>query len=220
MPDETPELKPEEKPAKKGRGPGRPFVKNDPRIPAVRDRMMGTSESPPEPDGVGEKTADEGVPQQLADMRWVYARPAQDDRTQGHKTCRRWMKADIKGFMAAKSQLEAKLLARRPPSKDDESGDREEPPAVVDKGSERARELLDRLLDDFHAEQAEEDAKLAARPDAAQIGATLQNTLKGALEREAMWKNQVEALRERVKELEHKGASSERQASFAEPRSS
>jgi hypothetical protein len=39
--------------------------------------------------------------------------------------------------------------------------------------------LCEKLLDDIHAEQAEEDAKLAARPDAAQIGATLQNTLQG-----------------------------------------
>src|SRR5262249_5307744 len=146
MPDDTPELKPEEKPAKRGRGPGRPFVKNDPRIPAVRARMMGTQEPAPEPEGGVAAPTDDGVPQQLAGGRWVYERPAKDDRTQGHKNCRRWMKADIKGFMAQKSQLEAKLLARppgRPPCGSREAG---QPPEAVDEGLQRVEELSERLL--------------------------------------------------------------------------
>jgi hypothetical protein len=51
----------------------------------------------------------EGIPEQLADMRWVYAHPAREDRTQGHKLCRKWMNADLPGFMARKTSLEAKI---------------------------------------------------------------------------------------------------------------
>jgi hypothetical protein len=60
---------------------------------------------------------DEGVPQQLADMRWVYTHPMRDDRTQGQKTCRKWLRADLTGFMARKTSLEAKLMS--PPGEDD-----------------------------------------------------------------------------------------------------
>jgi hypothetical protein len=50
-----------------------------------------------------------GIPEQLEDMRWVYAHPAREDRTQGHKLCRKWMNADLPGFMARKTSLEAKV---------------------------------------------------------------------------------------------------------------
>jgi hypothetical protein len=56
----------------------------------------------------------EGIPQQLADMRFVYSHPAREDRTQGHKVCRRWLKADSPGFMARKSALEAKAPPPKP----------------------------------------------------------------------------------------------------------
>jgi hypothetical protein len=56
----------------------------------------------------------EGIAQQLADMRWVYAHPAREDRTPGHKLCRKWLKADLPGFMARKSSLEAKVPIPKP----------------------------------------------------------------------------------------------------------
>ena len=74
--------------------------------------MKATGELPAEAEGAGAEPAGDGAPQQLADMRWVYERPASQDRTQGHKTCRKWLKSDVKGFMAHKSRLEGKLLAR------------------------------------------------------------------------------------------------------------
>jgi hypothetical protein len=61
-------------------------------------------------------------------------------------------------------------------------------------------------LDHALEKQAAEDAELAARPDAAQIGATLQNALNGALDRERMWKGQGDDLRKKVEELERRGA--------------
>jgi hypothetical protein len=68
------------------------------------------------PDGAALDT--EAIPEQLADMRWVYAHPARDDRTQGHKVCRKWMDADLPGFMARKTSLEAKVPL--PKTHDDE----------------------------------------------------------------------------------------------------
>ena len=62
------------------------------------------------PQAADEAPADtEGIPEQLADMRWVYAHPAREDCTQGHKVCRKWLNADLPGFMARKSGLEAKV---------------------------------------------------------------------------------------------------------------
>jgi hypothetical protein len=75
--------------------------------------------------------------------------------------------------------------------------DRQEPaPAEKeDQGTQRALNLIDKLLDEFHLKQARQDAAFLTQPDAALKGATLQHKLKAALEREKMW-------RERAQELE------------------
>jgi hypothetical protein len=106
----------------------------------------------------------------------------------------------------------AAALKRGQEAEAGKAGDKEGPcpecgrePEPVDVGSERAEALIQELLDEMDAEQADEDAELAARPDAAQIGATLQHSLKAALDREEMWKKQAGALRERVRELESVG---------------
>src|SRR5215510_5006687 len=121
MQDHVPGSPPADKPAKRGRGFGRPFTKNDPRIPAVRKRMMAETGEAPEPEAAAVEPADDAVPQQLLDMRHAYGRPASEDRTPGQRACRRWLKTDIKGFMTTKSQLEAKLLAQGPSRKAAES---------------------------------------------------------------------------------------------------
>jgi hypothetical protein len=82
---------------------------------AGRRRGMATWTNAPQqraatPEPTDHTPADtEGIPEQLADMRWVYAHPAREDRTQGHKVCRKWLNADLPGFMARKSSLEAKV---------------------------------------------------------------------------------------------------------------
>jgi len=48
--------------------------------------------------------------QQLRDMRFVYSHPSSADRTPGQRTCRRWLRADPRGFMARKTSLEEKLV--------------------------------------------------------------------------------------------------------------
>ena len=77
--------------------------------------MRRSRETPP----LHEASTDtEGIPEQLADMRWVYAHPAREDRTQGHKLCRKWMTADLPGFMARKTSLEAKVPLPKAPDDD------------------------------------------------------------------------------------------------------
>ena len=60
--------------------------------------------------GAGDQApeGEQGLAQQLADMRWVYAHPASADRTPGQRTCRRWMRTDLARFMRLKSRLEEK----------------------------------------------------------------------------------------------------------------
>jgi hypothetical protein len=118
-----------EGPVKK-RPRGRPFTKNDSRLRQNLEaaRRTGSTMSTGMIMGIVEEEAaqgavpaGDGVPQQLADMRHVYERPAREDRTPGQKTCRKWLKDDLPGFMARKTGLEAKLLA---------SGGRPSPPAL------------------------------------------------------------------------------------------
>jgi hypothetical protein len=199
MGNDMPKPNPADKPAKMGRGPGKPFTKNDPRIPAVRKRMEENGELPPR-SGVPPEPApvDEGVPPQLADMRWVYERPASQDKTQGHKTCRKWLNADPKGFMGHKSNLEARVVALKAGPKEKAP----QPEEDVDEGTERALKLCRDYLRRLEDEAAEEDAKFAARPDAAAIGYSLQQQLQGALDREGRWKRIADDLQARVGELE------------------
>jgi hypothetical protein len=60
----------------------------------------------------------DGAEQQLLDMRHAYSRPAREDRTPAQRACRRWMRADIGGFMRCLTRLEAKLQ----PARDSEHG--------------------------------------------------------------------------------------------------
>ena len=62
-------------------------------------------------------------------------------------------------------------------------------------GTQRAMKLSEDLIENIRLEQAKEDAELAKRPNAAEIGGTLQKRLAAALEREKQ-------LRERVNELD------------------
>src|SRR5262249_53907680 len=105
---------------------GIPFVKGDPRIPAVKRKLLAeggpeavdrrahelglaplddTGEAPDAPQPAVSK------PDHLADMRPAYPRPRRRDRRQGQRIRRKWLDQDVPGFMKAKSQLEAKLLA-------------------------------------------------------------------------------------------------------------
>jgi hypothetical protein len=125
----------------------------------------------------------------LGDMRHVYCRPKEEDRTLGQAKCRDWYKRDAKGFLRWMAELEKV----RP----DET--RKQEPPVTDPGTERAEALIARLLDEWELEVAKQDAafdaKFAAQPGAELLGASLQKKLQSALEREKMW-------RERAQELE------------------
>jgi hypothetical protein len=81
---------------------------------------------------------------QLADMRHVYANPANLDTTHAQKTCRKWMNSNLKDFMAVKSRLEDAALQRSGSAATlKPSSDAVEP----DETSERVMRLLEDQLD-------------------------------------------------------------------------
>jgi hypothetical protein len=142
-------------------------------------------------------------------MRHVYTRPKSEDRTQGQRILRKWLDQDVPGFMKAKSQLEAKLLAsQQAPTAAEQSdwkGTGECPtcgrwvPKEKDKNLDK---MLKEQIAEGEAKLAREDAELAVRPDAAAMGASRQTELKEALGREQL-------VREKVLELRGNGAGEE-----------
>lgn len=85
--------------------------------------------------------------------------------------------------------------------------DKHEPqPPGRDIGTESAIRLCELCLEDYERQRAEEDAELARRPDAAQIGATLQATLTEALRRESVLRQTVDKLRKQVADLQRADA--------------
>jgi hypothetical protein len=127
------------------------------------------------------------------DMLHVYSRPKGQDRTQGHRDCRRWKDRDLKGFMAKLADLEKAQIGAKPAAP---PGEPEGPGTAEDPGTDRALALIDRLLSEGEASRNEEDARLAAQPGAAQKGRALQEELRAALWRE----RQGRELREKARE--------------------
>ncbi len=79
----------------------------------------------------------------LRDMRWVYRNKDGSDRTQGQRTCREWLKADIKGFMAKMASLEQDFLAQ---GKSSGVAAEEAVTVAEDPGLEALQERVERLL--------------------------------------------------------------------------
>lgn len=120
-----------------GSEPGGRFVKNDPRIRQNLEaaRKEEPKEEPPE--------EERGIPDQLRDMRHVINHAPYLDKRHGQKACRAWFKADMKGFMAQKSRLEAEFLA----SKGKGLESREEQGQPKGENEERLQELIKSLLE-------------------------------------------------------------------------
>lgn len=104
---------------------------------------VGTEPAPlPEPVIV---VVEDGVPQQLAEMRHVLVHRAAAGEAESVKAIRRWLKEDIKAFMGAKTKLEDAVIAsRKPVTKDG--------PAEEDRGSEACEEMYERLLEEWGEE--------------------------------------------------------------------
>ncbi|HEY2787423.1 MAG TPA: hypothetical protein VGJ05_20880 [Fimbriiglobus sp.] len=181
-------LEPQNRPqttADKNRPRGRPFTgPDDPRNRTNREAatLAGTVPDPVPVEG-------EGL---LAAMRHVIANDKVHDRTPEQKLARMLLKDQTKFFDRFMALEKADLAARAVAATN--ACEAEE----VDVGAERCERLLDNLLGSIHDELAREDAELAARPDAAKIGATLQNKLNSALERQGQLERQVADLREKV----------------------
>jgi hypothetical protein len=125
-------------PEKKGRGPGRPFVKDDPRI---RQNLEAAAQP------LSEES--EGM---LAAMRHVVTKPPSRDTTYEQKEYRKWLNLDRKGFMTKKADLEKVALAGQgkggaAPG----DGQLATTPVEQDEASLRVEELIDRLLEKANA---------------------------------------------------------------------
>ncbi len=132
--------------------------------------------------------------QLLRDMRAVYSQDESKDRTPGQKLCRNILKDDPNRFFAQLAKLESSHEAGAAKAKV-AKGPVPVTEQEVGPGTERCLRLAKNLLGEILADQAKEDARLATRPDAAQIAGTLQTRLTAVLERELK-------LKERVKQLE------------------
>jgi hypothetical protein len=131
------------------------------------------------------------VPKVLKDMRRVFNYPETADKTEAHKNCRQALKDDRNRFI---TQLLAAEKEYRKGAEKAEAAEAEQV-ADVDEGIERIMKMSQQFLDEMAAIEAQENAEFASRPNAAEIGATLQKRLTKVMERE-------EKLMERVKELE------------------
>ncbi len=145
-----------------------------------------------------EAEAAKPVPRLLRDMRHVYDRPKEKDKTPGHTLCRKWLNDDPKGFLTHLNRLERAYAVGQ------EKVSREKPreAKAEDVGEEKALELLERCLGDYHRQQCEEGARLAAQPGTAALAGELQRALQQSTSREGLLQKEVEELRQRVKGLE------------------
>jgi hypothetical protein len=174
---------------KKPRGKGFTGA-NDPRN---RQNIAAAMPEVPEPAG----DVDDGAPELLKAVRWAFRNigsacpgtPQQEHYRRLHK------KQPVK-FAELYAKLEREFQQSKPA---DQPGD-EEPER--DEGLERAEGAALRFLKAWEASDAEEEKQknleFARRPDAAQIGATLQRQLKCAVERQERLEKQVEDLRAKV----------------------
>jgi len=123
QPGPQPDSQPAEKP-RRGRGPGRPFTKNDPRI---RQNLEATEG--------GLSTEERPL---LEVMRHVTTKPRSADWTHQQREWRQYYQESKDKFMARLLDLEeAAARAYRPEATAS---------AARDEGTGRARELIERLL--------------------------------------------------------------------------
>jgi hypothetical protein len=165
-----------EKPAaQEPRKPGT-FTKGDPRI-----NRGGTRGSE--------------VPQLLRDLRHVYNKPKNKDRTQGQKMLRKLFEKAPEKFLYRLQKAEADYRAAQQESQAPGASPDEK---ATDPGTEKSLAAIDQLLRRYSAERAREDAEFAQRPDAAAMGATLQRRLAEAVRREEALRAEVDQLRRRA----------------------
>jgi hypothetical protein len=147
----------------------------------------------------------------LCDMRKIYEQDESKDRTPGLKALRKLLQENPREFIAQLGTLEKAHRAATSKRVESRQSEALKPTAeaVVDEGTERCLAIATKLLADLDAEQAKEDAELAARPDAAAFAGTLQKRLAEALRREAVLKEKVEVLQGK-----RQGTLGERTASF------
>jgi hypothetical protein len=124
------------------------------------------------------------------DMKYVYRHPDGPFKTPGQQKLGELLRDNKEKFFDRYTALEkAYFLGKSRVVQE------AEPEEEADEGTELALDLIGNLLKQRETERAQEDAEFAKRPDAAHLGATLQQKLRASLDRE-------ERLRRRVEELE------------------
>jgi hypothetical protein len=123
------------KPGAKKRPRGKPFTgRDDPR------------NGRPSPGPPGDRIAAVADPAAEAtlyeDMLHVRRKPRSEDRTEGQRDCRRWKKADLKGFLTKFADLEKAALGGKLPGQAKPGAE----PYLEDAGSDRVEALIDELL--------------------------------------------------------------------------
>lgn len=108
------------------------------------------SEPPPEPTGKsnlipGRKMGARTPPRQLQDYRWVYRHPEGEEGTGIQKTLRELLKKDPGKFMDRLQKLEDGFRSRAP-------GVKKDGPVVVDEGTDKCIELVERMLAEYKSE--------------------------------------------------------------------
>jgi hypothetical protein len=143
------------------------------------------------------------IPPMLLDFRAAYETLEQKGEHPGLKMARVMLAQSPKSFMERLASLEREWLLTERAAREHAKAESEarpaqpEPELEPDEGTERVQGLIKRLLGKLHEQQRQEDLELASRPNAAEIGGTLQKALTEALRRE-------QVLQDRLAELERR----------------
>jgi hypothetical protein len=123
------------------------------------------------------------------DIEWVYCRLDGTDEPQrapsaGARALLKWARANTDEF------VQTFLPKMLPTKREMEAEDQKDSQAV-----EPQMAFLEEFIANFQEEMRQKDAELAKRPDAAQIGATLQAAITSCLERERVLLTEVNDLK-------------------------
>jgi hypothetical protein len=143
----------------------------------------------------GAEAAKARRPKLLHDMRLVYGQDESKDRTPGQKALRKILNKNAKTFIEQLAGLEKAHLATTGKAVVPENSDLSQStkPEVVDEGTARAEALIEKLLDEYEAEQAEAATPFAL-PNSPASASVLQHQLAASLQREKRLRERVEAL--------------------------
>jgi hypothetical protein len=136
------------------------------------------------------------IPPMLLDFRAAYETLEQKGEHPGLKMSRVLLQQSPKVFLERMAALEKEWLSTERAAREHAKAESEarlappEPELEPDEGTEHVQALISRLLTKLNEQQRQEDLELAARPNAAEIGGTVQKALQEAVRREKVLQGQ------------------------------